>query len=170
MIYPKNFLLLVAMLVMVAGRAFGDRAFDYYNSGVNREDRSDWNGALADYNKAIELNPNYAFAYNNRGVVKRTNGDLDGALADENKAIGLDPNIAEAWYNRGFLKRLTGDLDGALADETKAIELKPDFAQAWYNRGLVKHAGANWVAHWLISRKPSDSRPILRKPGMVVVR
>jgi tetratricopeptide (TPR) repeat protein len=141
MIYPKSILLLlVAMLLMIAGSAFGDRAFDYYYSGVNREDRGDWAGALADYTKAIELNPNYAFAYNNRGVVKKTNGDLTGALADENKAIELDPNIVEAWYNRGFVKRVKGDLEGALADETRAIELKPDFAQAWYNRGLVKHA------------------------------
>jgi len=156
---PMNRLLLISLLLIMAGRAFGDRAFDYYISGINREDRGDLDGALADYTKAIELKPDHAFAYNNRGVVKKAKGDLDGALADETRAIELSPNLPEAWYNRGFVKHARGDLDGALADETRAIELKPDFAQAWYNRGLVEHAKSNLDGALLDYTKAIEFKP-----------
>ena len=46
-------------------------------------------GAIADYNQAIKINPNYALAYNNRGNIKRTKGDIDGAIADFDRAIKL---------------------------------------------------------------------------------
>jgi len=44
---------------------------------------------MADYNQAIELNPQYGLAYRNRGNAKRKKGDLDGAIADFNRAIKL---------------------------------------------------------------------------------
>ena len=46
-------------------------------------------GAISDYNKAIELNPNYADAYNNRSIAKESIGDLNGACEDARKAISL---------------------------------------------------------------------------------
>ncbi|AKV66371.1 tetratricopeptide repeat protein [Microcystis panniformis] len=45
--------------------------------------------ALADYSKAIELNPNYAYAYINRGVVYALTRDFPKALADAEKASEL---------------------------------------------------------------------------------
>jgi len=51
--------------------------------------KGDLNGAMADLNQAIELNPQYGLAYRNRGNAKRKKGDLDGAIADFNRAIQL---------------------------------------------------------------------------------
>ena len=59
------------------------------------------NRALADCNKAIELDPKLAGAYSNRGVAHLEKGELDRAIADCNKAIELDPKLAEAYNNRG---------------------------------------------------------------------
>jgi tetratricopeptide (TPR) repeat protein len=47
--------------------------------------------ALADWKKAIVLNPNFALAYYNRGLVYKDHGKLDLALVDYNKAIALNP-------------------------------------------------------------------------------
>ncbi len=60
---------------------------------VNAE-RKDYDKALADYNKAIELDPKFATAYYNRGFVDADKKDYDKALADYNKAIELDPKYA----------------------------------------------------------------------------
>jgi len=49
----------------------------------------DRQGALADFNRAIELDPNFPDAYNNRGAIKETIGDIAGAIADLQKAADL---------------------------------------------------------------------------------
>jgi tetratricopeptide (TPR) repeat protein len=51
--------------------------------------KGDLDGAIADYSKAISLNPQYADAYRNRGNAKRKKGDLNGASADLNQAVKL---------------------------------------------------------------------------------
>jgi tetratricopeptide (TPR) repeat protein len=106
--------------------------------GRIKKDAGELDSALHGYDKAIELNPNYAIAYSNRGIAKKAKGDFDGALTDFNKAIELKPDSATAYNSRGELKRSKGDLDGALADYDRAIELKPDSAIYFGNRALAK--------------------------------
>ena len=57
----------------------------------------DYNGAISDYTKAIEINPNYAKAYYNRGLTKRNLKDFNGAISDYTKAIEINPNYAKAY-------------------------------------------------------------------------
>ncbi|MBN9114082.1 MAG: tetratricopeptide repeat protein, partial [Pandoraea sp.] len=47
--------------------------------------------ALADYNRALEIDPNYAAAYLGRGLVHRQQGQVMAAFNDFNKAIALRP-------------------------------------------------------------------------------
>ena len=54
----------------------------YNNRGLLKSDTGDKEGALVDYNRAIELDPDGIKAYNNRGVLKRNKGDEVGGLAD----------------------------------------------------------------------------------------
>jgi tetratricopeptide (TPR) repeat protein len=112
----------------------------YYNRGAAKIEKGDLDGAIADYNRAIELNPKDARAYYNRGIAKRAKGDLDGAIADFSRAIELDPKYAIAYNNRGIAKDDKGDLDGAIADYNRAIELDPKHAVAYNNRGFDKEA------------------------------
>ena len=61
---------------------------------------------LADYSRAIEINPRLSSAYNNRGnIIKRETGDLDGAIADFDRAIQLDSGNAAFYNNRGLARR-----------------------------------------------------------------
>ena len=79
-------------------------AEDYYNRGNAKGNSQDYKGAIADYTKAIELNPNFAAAYNNRGNAKSDLQDYLGAIADCTKAIELNPNYAYAYNNREMQK------------------------------------------------------------------
>jgi tetratricopeptide (TPR) repeat protein len=117
------------------------KADDYFNSGVQKFKKQDYQGALHDYNRAIKLNPNFVEAYNYRGNLKQNKlQDYKGALADFNRAIQLEPNYALLYKNRGVLKVAhLQDNRGALVDLNRAIQLDPNFAEAYGQRGGIKH-------------------------------
>lgn len=100
-------------------------ARERFDLGMRELKKSDLRGALADFDKSIELNPDIAAAYSVRGDIKEQLGDSNGALADFNQAIKLDHKQAIAYYGLGVLKRKAGDWDGANTDFKKAIELNP---------------------------------------------
>ena len=81
--------------------------FAYINRGSAYAKKGDFEAAIADHTKAIELDPNLHIAYSNRGVAYAEKGDLDNAIADYSKAIALDPNDAKAYRNRAdaYFKR-----------------------------------------------------------------
>ena len=64
--------------------------------------------SLADYDRAIQLNPNNAIAYYNRGLAKYALGKNQEAIADYDLAIKLDSNHAIAYVNRGLAKCALG--------------------------------------------------------------
>jgi len=90
--------------------------------------RQEFDQALSDFTKVIELAPNIPGIhqiYNNRSLIRLMKGDYDGALTDVNKAIAIVPGYAEAYNTRGGLRTVAGDLDAALADFNKSISLNP---------------------------------------------
>jgi tetratricopeptide (TPR) repeat protein len=114
---------------------------NYFTSAAQKYQQGDYQGALNDYNRAIQINPRNANAYYNRGLLKATKfQDPQGALADYNRAIKIKPGYDAAYNNRGNLKvEQIKDYPGALADYNQAIKLKPRNADAYYNRGVLKY-------------------------------
>jgi tetratricopeptide (TPR) repeat protein len=116
-------------------------AVNYLVSALQKYNKQDYRGAVADYDRAILIDPNYAKAYSYRGFVKAGQlQDYRGGLTDLNRAIQLDPKLADAYMNRGQLKeQALHDVRGGLADYNLAIKLNPKFAIAYANRGILKH-------------------------------
>jgi lipoprotein NlpI len=104
---------------------------------------SDYDGAIADYTQALQINPKIAAAYYHRGLAQQAKNDLDSAVGDYGRAIQLDPTIALAYYNRGLLEEQRDHLDLAVSDYNQALELDPKNFQAYYNRGVAKQAMGN---------------------------
>ena len=102
---------------------------------LHNEDTED---AMAAYDQAIRLKPDYAAAYSNRGFAKAELGRREDAIADYDQAIRLKPDYTAAYSNRGIVKAELGRSEDAIADYDEAIRLKPDLAEAYYNRGNAK--------------------------------
>lgn len=90
----------------------------------------DSRAALANYDKALELWPDYADAWIRKGITLFNNKEYFDADNCFNRAVRLSPTAFKAVYNRGKLRLKTDDIDGAIADLDKATTLKPDHAAA----------------------------------------
>src|SRR6266496_1509441 len=123
-----------------AGQPNLKEANGYNERGIAKGVKGDIDGAIADFTRAIELDPKYSKTYSNRGIAKEEKGDMDGAIADCTRAIKLDPRYAPAYSTRGLAKKNKGDLNEAITDYTRAVELDPKYVNAYYNRGLAKWA------------------------------
>lgn len=96
------------------------------NRGNEYEKRGHHDLAIDDYNRCIELRPDFALAYINRGNTYQKIGNYNRALEDYNKAIELNPNKDMAYNNRGFHYMLMGHFEQAEKDIRKALEISPN--------------------------------------------
>ncbi len=88
-----------------------------------RTSRKDFDGAIQDFTKAIELNPQDATAYSGRGLAYQKKNDLINAQRDFNEAIKVDPKLASAYRNRGEnLRQLALDPKQSVPELDEAIE------------------------------------------------
>jgi tetratricopeptide (TPR) repeat protein len=109
----------------------------HFNYAFELRRRGDIDGAVAEYRKAIELDPAMAIAYSNLGALLQSRGELVEAESLYLKTIELRPNYALAWNNLAIVRYKRADGAGAVRAFRRAIELKPDDAGAVYNLGRV---------------------------------
>jgi tetratricopeptide (TPR) repeat protein len=96
----------------------------YLHRGLIRShSQEDFAGAIADFSRAIELDPTSAETYNYRGTSYFWLKEFQKALADYNRAIDLDPNLTLAYYNRGYVRIELKDKVGAIEDFRKGAAL-----------------------------------------------
>jgi tetratricopeptide (TPR) repeat protein len=77
----------------------------------------------SDFNKAIQINPEYAEAYSNRGNLYKDQKKWDLAVADYNKAIQINPEDALAYVGKGIVMLTTGNNQKAIQNLQKAAQL-----------------------------------------------
>ena len=123
-----------------ASRFKQDSAEMHNAQGVTHAKSGQYDLAIVDFNKALELDPAYAEAYSNRGLTYDSKGEYERAIKDYNIAIEINPDFAEAYNNRGLAYGENGKHDQALQDFSKAIELKQNYTIAYSNRGAVYSA------------------------------
>ena len=93
--------------------------------------------AIADYDAAIQSDPQNAAAYFHRANAWHVKKDYDRAIADYDASIRIEPNRASVLANRGRAKVAKGDYAQGIADATRAIEIDPGLAPAYVTRGMI---------------------------------
>ena len=144
-------LILIALALFISACAAPKKEKDaeaYYNRGVAWQKKGDYDRAITDYTKAIELNPNLAMAYVNRGSAYLGKSLYDQVISDCNKAIEINPKFAGAYVNRGHAYLGKGLYDQAISDCNKAIELNPNLAMAYNNRAISYHMKGEYDKAW----------------------
>ena len=115
----------------------------YNDEGIKKYKNGDYNGAILDYNKSIELDPNYSIAIYNRGLSKYELEDYLEAIKDFDKAIELGYKNPNLYSTRGLCNYKIKDYYEFLWDYDKAIELDPNVAFYYVNRGVAKEMTSN---------------------------
>ena len=74
-------------------------------------DTGEYDLAIANFTRVIDLDPENAVAYNSRGIAHDTTGEYDLALADYTEALRLDPDYTYAYNNRGITYYAQGEYE-----------------------------------------------------------
>jgi serine/threonine protein kinase len=108
------------------------------SQGLARYSLKDYQGAIAAYTEAININSNDFKSYNNRGLARSDLGDKKAAIEDYNQAIKIDPNFVLAYKNRGNTRSALGNKQAAIEDYNQAIKIDPNDANTYNNRGSAR--------------------------------
>lgn len=125
-------------LLNQAAQLYPDNQFVFVNRGnIYNDHFRDYEAAIVDYNKTIELNPKFSWPYMNRALAYGRLKRWDDAIADYGRAIELDQNYADAYNGRAWSYCKIGKFAEALPDVNKALELKPNEANYFDTRADV---------------------------------
>jgi tetratricopeptide (TPR) repeat protein len=142
----------------------GGSASSFLQSGKEKFDKKDYEGAIADYNKGLLWRPDNNDLLRNRGWAKTLKGDHDGAIADAASAIA-HPGMygdQEACLLYGFAKLQKGDYDGAIAQFDGMIERGEQKATAYEWRASAKDKKGDWDGAIADYRRAIDTDPKLK--------
>lgn len=134
-------LALILLFLSTSNGQTPQTAQDYLKSGTAHWQSGDIDAALADVNKALELNSNYVDALFLRAALGVRKGDTPGVLADYNKIIELVPStlgVEVVYHNRSMIRLQSKDVDGALDDLNKAVSINAKVAEIYNGRAIAR--------------------------------
>ncbi|NEP55774.1 MAG: tetratricopeptide repeat protein [Symploca sp. SIO2G7] len=112
-----------------------DRVSLWFEQGNLLHAAQDYEGAIASYDQAVKIKPDYHEAWNNRGISLDELGRYEEAIASFDQAVKIKPDYHEAWNNRGNSLYNLGRYEEAIVSYDQAVKIKPDYHEAWNNRG-----------------------------------
>ena len=123
-------------------------AYDYYLRGRHYFERGEFDHGIRMFEKAIELDKNYALAWAGAADChswkclwqKKTPESLLAAEQFSRKAVQLDPSLAEAHTSRMLALTVSGQYEKAEDEFKLAVKLDPQLFEAYYNLGRINFA------------------------------
>jgi S1-C subfamily serine protease len=112
-------------------------ADDLFITAGNKSQKGDYQGAIADYDRVLAINPEFGEVYFRRGIARSLVKDWQGAVSDYTRAGELKPDHLEVYLNRGSVRNILKDWQGAKSDFDLAIALNPNSLPAYVGRGVA---------------------------------
>jgi tetratricopeptide (TPR) repeat protein len=100
-----------------------EKAAAHNSRGIIYVEKGQYDQAISEFSKAIEIDSSIAVAYFNRGLVYLGKGQLDEALSDFNKSIEIDPRDGQAYYYRARSHYLKKEYDQSWEDIRRTEDL-----------------------------------------------
>ncbi|ELR97054.1 tetratricopeptide repeat protein [Gloeocapsa sp. PCC 73106] len=114
----------------------------WLEKGLEQVNQGDLAGAIASWDQAIAINPNFVQAWYNRGGALGSMGRLEEAKTSFERVVELAPSDYVAWNSLGSTLYKLELWEKAIAAWDQVIALKSDYYQAWYNRACaLEHLG-----------------------------
>ena len=112
-------------------------AFLALEEGNNAYFNQNYQRAISNYNRAININPNFAEAYNNRGNANVMIKNFQQAAQDYQNAINFNRVDSRIHSNLGSVYYMMKDYNSAVREYTNAINLNPNFETAYVSRAYA---------------------------------
>ncbi|MBE9076394.1 tetratricopeptide repeat protein [Romeria aff. gracilis LEGE 07310] len=109
-------------------------AVELFNQAVVKQDAGNFRGAIEDYTRYLQLNPEDADAYFNRGNAYLDLNSPVTAIENYTRAIQLDPDYANAYFNQGLAHYDLNNLQAAVESFSRYLQLDSDDADAYFHR------------------------------------
>lgn len=115
-----------------------EATLSWYQRGVCRLATNDFSGAVGDFSRVLELQPNSPNAFGSRALAYRDPGNLALALSDLNEAIRQHFPETRIYFIRAEIHQRLGHETEAERDRQTGLNLVPQDARSWVARGLQK--------------------------------
>ena len=119
-----------------------DRSEDYVERADERYEQGDVDGAVEDYTRALDLDPDHpSEIYHRRGVAKAAMEETQGAIEDFSEALEIDADNVGALVDRGLAYYDQDNPQKALEDYNRAADTTDDdttLAKIYANRGVAR--------------------------------
>lgn len=109
-----------------------------YDVALNLKEQRKYDEAQAEFDKAIEIDPNFVEAYVGRGGIKFQKIEFPAAMEDYNRAVEIAENLVEMHEYKASIKNVLADFEGSKIEGSKADYMKTRLAEALYHRGHLK--------------------------------
>ncbi|MGC4086898.1 MAG: tetratricopeptide repeat protein [Polyangiaceae bacterium] len=152
--YARVEQLLREALSWVPERSSAAAAYEH-QLGMIAELRSDYDGALVQYKKSLQINEQLgnragtASSYHHLGIIAQRRGDYDGALEQCEKSLQINEQLgdrdrmASSYHQLGMIAQQRGDYDGALVQYKKSLQIKEELgnragmASSYHQLGMI---------------------------------
>jgi tetratricopeptide (TPR) repeat protein len=122
-----------------------EQAIEAYAQGVGKAWYGDSQGAIADFDKALNLKPDYANAFYERGNAYYNQGDLAAAISNYEAAQSAGRSDTNVGWNLGWSYYMVGRFEDAILQDQRVLAQDPSLIGVRFNLAIALMARGNFA-------------------------